>query len=113
MLRQMIETANSEQAVIEGHKWIEGEEGKKSFIYVKAIQVEPLCLSCHGPSEIVQPDVKELMMSEYKALPSGNQLGEIKGAVVVSLEFPEAEPSIEKFQQEQQKETSKPEEEKQ
>jgi hypothetical protein len=113
MLRSMIKSANTEEAITEDHTWTESDDGEKSFIYMRAIKVEPLCLSCHGPSEIVQPKVKQLMMSEYHALPSENQLGEIKGAVVVNLKFPEAESYIKEFRSKQKKEASNTEAKKQ
>lgn len=72
----------------EAYKWTGKDIHNGTLVYVKPIIVEPLCLTCHGPAEMVQPDVRAIMLDKYHALPSGNKIGEIKGAIVVTLELP-------------------------
>jgi hypothetical protein len=68
------------------------ERTERGFVgtYVRAITIEPICLTCHGPKDLVPPEVRDLMVKKYGALPSDNQVGEIKGAIVVSVKLPEA-----------------------
>jgi hypothetical protein len=68
--------------------WAGDSDNAGSMVYVTPIMVEPLCLTCHGPAEMVQPDVREIMQTKYHALPSGDAIGNIKGALVVTLELP-------------------------
>ena len=111
ILRNMISSAQTEKEITEDHTWIEDEEDGKTFVYVRAVKIKPLCLSCHGPSELVQPAVKQLMVNKYKALPSGNQLGETKGAIVVRLHFPEAERFVKEYEAKRKEEERKSQQE--
>lgn len=54
------------------------------FRYMKALPVQPLCLSCHGGPESVSDQVKMKLASEYphdRAF--GYTLGQIRGAVTI------------------------------
>ena len=54
------------------------------FRYMKALPVQPLCLSCHGGSEHIPDQVKARLASEYphdQAI--GYVLGQVRGAVTI------------------------------
>lgn len=54
------------------------------FRYMKALPVQPMCLSCHGGSEAVADEVRAKLAVEYphdRAL--GYTLGQIRGAVTI------------------------------
>ena len=54
------------------------------FRYMKALAVQPLCLSCHGPVENIPDPVKALLEKEYPHdRATGYQLGEVRGAVTI------------------------------
>ena len=54
------------------------------FRYMKALPVQPLCLSCHGGVENIPDQVKARLASEYphdQAI--GYALGQVRGAVTI------------------------------
>ncbi len=60
------------------------EAGRKEFRYMKALPVQQLCLTCHGASESMAPDVVEKIHTLYpddKAV--GYALGQIRGAITI------------------------------
>jgi hypothetical protein len=60
------------------------EPAGKSWRYMKALPVMPLCTNCHGPAESLAPAVKARLQAEYphdKAV--GYSVGQIRGAVTV------------------------------
>ena len=60
------------------------EPSGKYLRYAKAIAVQPMCLTCHGPAESIPEGVKARLQAEYpmdKA--TGYKVGELRGAVVV------------------------------
>ena len=67
--------------------------------YIRAIKIETLCLTCHGPSRMVQPEVKMIMKEKYGALPSGDKVGDIKGALLINLAIPEGNSFLKKAEQ--------------
>lgn len=80
----------------EAYEWTGKDVHNGTLVYVKPVIVEPLCLTCHGPSEMVQPEVREIMQNKYHALPSGDKIGDVKGAIVVTLELPAGKKFLEK-----------------
>ena len=60
------------------------EPDGRYFRYVKAIPVQPLCLSCHGPQESIPPAVKARLQEDYPYdRATGYAVGQIRGAVTV------------------------------
>lgn len=60
------------------------EGGRKEFRYMKALPVQPLCLSCHGSGEAIPADVAAKLHALYpddKAV--GYSAGEIRGAMTI------------------------------
>jgi len=60
------------------------EPAGRYFRYLKAIPVQPMCLSCHGTPENIPPAVLEKLKAEYpndRAI--GYSIGQIRGAVSV------------------------------
>ena len=60
------------------------EPGGRYFRYMKALPVQPLCLSCHGTAENIPEQVKARLALEYphdRAI--GYSIGQIRGAVSV------------------------------
>ena len=54
------------------------------FRYMKALPVQPMCLSCHGEAENISEQVKARLASEYphdQAI--GYVLGQVRGAVTI------------------------------
>lgn len=74
----------------DAYEWTGSDPEHGTLVYIKPITIKPLCLSCHGPAQMVQPDVREIMQAKYNALPGGHKIGDIKGAIVVTLELPAA-----------------------
>ena len=68
---------------LEYFKVVEEPQGRY-FRYMKALPVQPMCLSCHGGSEAVADEVRAKLAVEYphdRAL--GYTLGQIRGAVTI------------------------------
>lgn len=60
------------------------EPAANYFRYMKAIPVQPLCLTCHGTQEAIAPEVKERLSEDYphdRAV--GYRVGQVRGAVTV------------------------------
>ena len=60
------------------------EPAGQYFRYMKALPVQPLCLSCHGGATDVAPAVKAKLGTEYphdKA--TGYSAGQIRGAITI------------------------------
>lgn len=61
-----------------------GEKVENEFRYVKALPVQPLCLSCHGPVDQLTPAVKSALAQHYpNDLATGYSVGQIRGAISV------------------------------
>lgn len=76
--------ASGEKAEFLEHAEIVQEPQGRYFRYMKALPVQPLCLSCHGGDEAVVPQVKAKLALEYphdRAF--GYVLGQIRGAVTI------------------------------
>jgi len=60
------------------------EPSGKYLRYAKAMAVQPMCLTCHGPVEAIPEGVRARLQAEYpmdKA--TGYKVGELRGAIVV------------------------------
>jgi len=61
-----------------------GEKVGNEFRYVKALPVQPLCLSCHGPADQLSPAVKSALGHHYpNDRATGYSAGQIRGAISV------------------------------
>ena len=61
-----------------------GEKVDNEYRYVKALPVQPLCFSCHGPVDQLTPAVKSaLAQHSPNDLATGYSVGQIRGAISV------------------------------
>lgn len=61
-----------------------GEKIGNEYRYVKALPVQPLCLSCHGPVDQLSPAVKSALSQHYpNDRATGYSVGQIRGAISV------------------------------
>ncbi len=61
-----------------------GEKFDNEYRYVKALPVQPLCLSCHGPADQLSPAVKSALGKHYpNDRATGYSVGQIRGAISV------------------------------
>jgi hypothetical protein len=59
------------------------------FRYMKAIPVQPLCLTCHGTEDMIAPVVTQALESDYPHdRARGYTAGQIRGAVTVKQPLP-------------------------
>lgn len=66
------------------HSEVVTEPQGRYLRYMRAIPVQPLCLSCHGGSESVSKEVAEVLAKEYPHDQArGYTLGQIRGAVTI------------------------------
>lgn len=66
------------------HSEIVIEPQGRYFRYMKAIPVQPLCLTCHGSAETIPDSVKAKLTAEYPHdRATGYSLGQIRGAVSI------------------------------
>jgi len=59
-------------------------DGKETYRYMKALPVQPLCVTCHGPAEQLSPALKEKLKALYpddKGV--GYSPGQIRGAITL------------------------------
>ena len=76
--------ASGEKAESLEHAEMVDEPQGRYFRYMKALPVQPMCLSCHGGDEAVAAPVKVKLALEYphdRAF--GYTLGQIRGAVTI------------------------------
>lgn len=60
------------------------EPAGRYYRYMKAIPVQPLCLTCHGTSETMPGPVRERLRTEYPHdHATGYSTGQVRGAVTV------------------------------
>lgn len=61
-----------------------GEKVGNEYRFVKALPVQPLCLSCHGTAEQISPAVKEVIGKTYpNDHATGYSEGQIRGVISV------------------------------
>lgn len=57
----------------------------KHLHYAKAIAIQPVCLTCHGPAETIAEGVKARLSTDYPLdQATGYKEGELRGAVVIT-----------------------------
>lgn len=60
------------------------EPSGKYLRYAKAVAVQPMCLTCHGPAGSIPDGVKARLQAEYPMdQATGYRVGELRGAIVV------------------------------
>jgi hypothetical protein len=60
------------------------EPAGRSFRYMKAIPVQPLCLACHGPADALAPAIRERLATDYpRDRAVGYGVGQIRGAFTI------------------------------
>ncbi|HTO43001.1 MAG TPA: DUF3365 domain-containing protein [Burkholderiales bacterium] len=60
------------------------EPSGRYYRYMKALPVQPLCLTCHGTAETIPPDVQQRLRVEYpNDRATGYRAGQVRGAVTV------------------------------
>lgn len=64
------------------------EPAGRYFRYMKAIPVQPLCLSCHGTADAIAPSVRDRLATEYPHdRATGYTVGQIRGAVTIKKPY--------------------------
>ena len=57
----------------------------KHLHYAKAIAIQPVCLTCHGPAETLSEGVKARLRTDYPLdQATGYKEGELRGAIVIT-----------------------------
>jgi hypothetical protein len=57
------------------------EPAGKFFRYMKAIDVKPQCIACHGPEDRITPAVREILQERYpQDKATGYKAGDLRGA---------------------------------
>lgn len=66
-------------------KWDVVKSGERSeYRYMKALPVQPLCISCHGPADQLAPGVAAKLQTHYpQDLGTGYSVGQIRGAITI------------------------------
>lgn len=60
------------------------EPGGRFFRYMKALPVQPMCLSCHGPADAMSESVRARLAAEYpRDQATGYSPGTVRGAVTI------------------------------
>jgi len=64
-------------------------DGSKEFHFAKPIVMQPMCVTCHGSSDQINPEVKAKLSEMYPNDKAVNyQPGQLRGAVVLSRSAP-------------------------
>ncbi len=59
-------------------------DGKRSFRYLKALPVAPVCVSCHGQGEAMSDSLKAALAKDYPHdAATGYSVGQVRGALSV------------------------------
>lgn len=75
--------AGTDPATLEKHETVV-IDGKSTYRYMKALPVQPLCLTCHGSATDIPADVQATLKTLYpddKA--TGYMAGQIRGAITI------------------------------
>ena len=60
--------------------------GRKEFRYMKAIKVAKPCLTCHGPLDKINPEIKGMLKEHYPHdRATGYKVGDVRGAFSVRM----------------------------
>lgn len=66
------------------HAELVSEPAGRSFRYMKAIAVQPMCLGCHGATEAMAPAIRERLAADYpQDRAVGYAPGQLRGAFSV------------------------------
>lgn len=66
------------------HAAIVDEPAGKFFRYMKALPVQPMCLSCHGDAQTIPAEVSAQLSKDYPADRAvGYSAGQIRGAITI------------------------------
>lgn len=78
--------ADPQQVPTDGIAKVEQQDNQQIFRYMKPIRIEAACLQCHGATETIKPEVKELLKQYYPDdMATGYQEGDLRGAFSVSI----------------------------
>lgn len=67
------------------------EPAGRYFRYMKALPVQPLCLTCHGTEASLSPALRARLALDYPHdLATGYNVGQNRGAVSIKMHLPEA-----------------------
>jgi len=76
--------SGTDPATAEESGYVANLSGEKEFRYLKAIVVEPLCLTCHG--EVLEDAMKAELTARYpEDTATGYQAGQLRGAFSVTI----------------------------
>lgn len=80
-----IRAANGEKAeLLEVGEIVSDGDGKRSFRYLKALPVAPVCVSCHGQREAQSADLQAALAKGYPHdVAIGYSVGQVRGALSV------------------------------
>lgn len=80
-----IRAANGEKAeLLEVGEIVSDADGKRSFRYLKALPVAPVCVSCHGQRETQSDDLQAALAKDYPHdAATGYSVGQVRGALSV------------------------------
>lgn len=80
--------AGDKSATIEKAEIVNEPQGRY-LRYIKAIPVQPLCLSCHGAPEALSAEVRERLTTDYPHdRATGYRVGDIRGGVTIKQRLP-------------------------
>lgn len=78
--------ADPKRIPADGIGQVEQQENQQVFRYMKPIRIEAACLQCHGPTENIKPEVKEILKQYYPDdRATGYQEGDLRGAFSVVI----------------------------
>ena len=81
-------TAGEKRETIEKSEIVQAPEGRV-FRYMKALPIQETCLTCHGDSAKLTPELKAKLATLYpKDQATGYELGQIRGALTVKRPLP-------------------------
>jgi hypothetical protein len=76
-------------AARERHAVVE-DEGRRVLRYVKPLVTAPVCLNCHGASEGLAPEIRQLLAERYpEDQATGYRTGDVRGAISVKMRLPQ------------------------
>jgi hypothetical protein len=76
---------NGEKADTMEFSQVVTDSSGKHLHYAKAIAIQPMCLTCHGPAETISEGVKARLRADYPLdQATGYKEGELRGAVVIT-----------------------------
>lgn len=81
--------AGEPPAALEYWRVVGQADGQRELRYAKAITVQPMCLSCHGPAADIPAALADKLRVDYPHdRATGYSVGQLRGAVVVTRPLP-------------------------